>query len=190
LSGTLLITDHSYNTNAEANAIGKPFPNPYNPIGPTINSMIDARNTPEARANALDGFVIEEGAVPRALAPFLQALLELIPGSKGPESETFAQKIQSNLARLGSWICGPYYQNGSMDKTQVYLIMSHDSSQAVLTLKDDKPLLEFVGVGGSDQVKKLNDLLEKATELVGGTFVQNPFYALMGKQQVTVHPIG
>lgn len=59
----------------------------------------------------------------------------------------------------------------------------------MLTLEDDKPRLEFLGVGRSDHVKKLNEILAKATEAVGGTLVNNPFFALMG-QQVTVHPIG
>ena len=51
-------------------------------------------------------------------------------------------------------------------------------------------MLEFIGVGRSDHVKYLNGVLKKATNAVGGTFVQNPFYALLGQQQVTVHPIG
>lgn len=51
-------------------------------------------------------------------------------------------------------------------------------------------MLEFLGVGRSDHVKYLNRLLAKATEAVGGTLVQNPFFALMGNQEVTVHPIG
>lgn len=51
-------------------------------------------------------------------------------------------------------------------------------------------MLEFIGVGRSDHVKYLNGILAKATRAVGGTFIQNPFYALMGEQQVTVHPIG
>lgn len=59
----------------------------------------------------------------------------------------------------------------------------------MLSLKDDKPVLEFLGVARSNHVKYLNGLLAKATEEVGGTLVQNPFFALMG-QQVTVHPIG
>lgn len=63
-------------------------------------------------------------------------------------------------------------------------------SQAILTLKDDKPVLEFMGLDRSEHVKRINKVLEEATKKVGGTFVQNPFYALMGKQQVTVHPIG
>jgi hypothetical protein len=57
-------------------------------------------------------------------------------------------------------------------------------------LKDDKPVLEFLGVGRSAHVKHLNEVLARATQAVGGTLVQNPFFALMGEQQVTVHPIG
>lgn len=60
----------------------------------------------------------------------------------------------------------------------------------MLTLKNDKPELEFLGVGRSDHVKALNDVLARATRAVGGTLVQNPFYSMMGQQEVTVHPIG
>jgi hypothetical protein len=59
----------------------------------------------------------------------------------------------------------------------------------VLTLQDDKPMLEFLGVARSHHVKKLHDFLKKATELVGGTLVYSPFYKCLG-QQITVHPIG
>jgi hypothetical protein len=68
--------------------------------------------------------------------------------------------------------------------------MSHDSNQAILTLKNDKPVLEFVGVGRSEHVQYLNGILKDATEAVGGTFVQSPFYAALGQQEITVHPIG
>ncbi|KAM0285125.1 hypothetical protein ACHAQH_001553 [Verticillium albo-atrum] len=187
MSGNGDMLAFGYNTDYEANAIGKPFPNPYNPIGPTINSIIDDR---EGHENPLDGYVIEEGAIPRALAPFLQTLLEMMPGNQAPTGESFSEKVRSSLANYKSRFLGPYIQGGALDNTQVYLVMSHDSSQAMLTLKDDKPVLEFLGVGRSDQVKKLHELLSKATQAVGGTFVHNPFYALMGSQQVTVHPIG
>lgn len=50
-------------------------------------------------------------------------------------------------------------------------------------------MLEFIGVCRSHHVKKVNKLLEKATEVVGGTLVQSPFQGLLG-QQITVHPIG
>ncbi|TDZ22449.1 Cholesterol oxidase [Colletotrichum orbiculare MAFF 240422] len=187
MSGNGDMFGFGYNMDEEANAIGKPFPNPYNPTGPTINSIIDDR---EGHENPLDGYVIQEGAIPRALAPFLQTLLEMMPGSVACTGDSFAEKVRSNLARYRSHVFGAYRQGGSMDNTQVYLVMSHDSSQAMLTLKDDKPVLEFLGVGRSDHVRKLNDLLAKATQAMGGTFVNNPFHALMGGQQVTVHPIG
>lgn len=168
------------------NAIGREVPSPYNPIGPTITSVIDCRDGHE---NPLDGFVIEEGAIPHALSHLLQAMLDLMPGKKDPKNDTIVEKTQAALARYGSRFLGPYFKNGAVERTQVYLIMSHDSNQAVLRLEDDKPVLEFIGVARSHHVKKLNKLLERATEAVGGTLVQSPFYALLG-QQITVHPIG
>ena len=45
-------------------------------------------------------------------------------------------------------------------------------------------------LAGADHVQYLNGILKTATEAVGGTFVQNPFYAALGQQEITVHPIG
>ncbi|KAK3945806.1 cholesterol oxidase, partial [Diplogelasinospora grovesii] len=187
MSGNGDILAFGYNTDETANGIGRPYPSPYHPIGPTINGVIDCRSGHE---NPLDGFVIEEGAVPHALSHLLQTMLDLMPGSAGPKDDSIVERTQAALARYGSRFLGPYFKRGAIERTQVYLIMSHDSNQAMLTLEDDKPVLEFLGVGRSDHVKHLNGLLARATEAVGGTLVQNPFFALMGQQQVTVHPIG
>ncbi|KAJ2904834.1 putative cholesterol oxidase protein [Zalerion maritima] len=187
MSGNGDILAFGYNTDHEVNSMGRPFPSPYSPVGPCITGVIDNRH---GHDNPLDGYVIEEGTMPTALAPFLQAMLDLLPGSIDPKGENVVQRTQAALQRYGSRFLGPYYKDGAMEKTQVYLIMSHDSNQAILTLKDDKPVLEFMGVGRSHHVKELNAVLEKATNAIGGTFVQNPFYALLQQQQVTVHPIG
>ncbi|KAK3378547.1 hypothetical protein B0H63DRAFT_437196 [Podospora didyma] len=185
MSGNGDILAFGYNTDETVNGVGRPVPSPYKPIGPTITGVIDCRD----QKNPLDGFVLEEGAIPHALAHVLQAMLDFLPGSTPPENETLAQRTQAALARYGSRFLGPYFKNGAVERTQVYLIMSHDSNQAMLTLKDDKPVLEFLGVARSHHVKHLNGLLARATAAVGGTLVQNPFYSLLG-QQVTVHPIG
>ncbi|KAK8030781.1 glucose-methanol-choline oxidoreductase [Apiospora arundinis] len=187
MSGNGDIFAFGYNTDHEVNGIGRSFPSPYHPVGPCITGIIDNRH---GHKNPLDGYVIEEGTVPKALAPFLQAMLELLPGSIRVNDNSLIDKVRGNLARLGSMFLGPYYRKGAIERTQTYLVMSHDSNQAVLTLKDDKPVLEFLGVGRSDHVKQLNEVLAKATRAAGGTFVHNPFYALMGQQEVTVHPIG
>lgn len=104
--------------------MGKPCPNPYDPIGPTINSVIDNR---QGHDNPLDGYVIEEGAIPRALAPFLQTLLEMMPGNIYSERGTFDEKVRATFAAYKSRLLGVHAQGGSMDNTQVYLVMSHDS---------------------------------------------------------------
>jgi choline dehydrogenase-like flavoprotein len=186
MSGNGDMLAFGYNTDSKVNAIGRECPSPYNPIGPTITGIIDCR---EGHKNPLDGFVIEEGAVPKALAPLLETMLEAMPGKESPP-RTFAEKIQHSLASLGSLFLGPYFQKGSIEKTQIYLVMSHDSNQAILSLKDDQPVLEFMGVGRSEHVDYLNGVLTKATEAVGGTFINSPFYAVLGKQEITVHPIG
>jgi len=85
--------------------------------------VIDCRD----QQNPLDGFVIEEGTVPEALAPFFEAMLELMPGKLAPGGLTVFQKVQHLLARQGSKLFGPYFPKGSVERTQVYLIMSHDS---------------------------------------------------------------
>ncbi|KAI0104878.1 glucose-methanol-choline oxidoreductase [Nemania sp. FL0031] len=187
MSGNGDMLAFGYNTDYEVNAMGKQFPSPYHPIGPCITGIIDNR---KGHRTPLDGYVIEEGTIPGALVPFMQALLELMPGSVEETGESLVESVKANLARAGSFFLGPYFRKGAIEKTQVYLIMSHDSNQAYLTLKEDKPVLEFIGVGRSDHVKYLNHVLEKATRAVGGTFVQNPWYSLLGQQQVTVHPIG
>ncbi|KAI1853691.1 hypothetical protein JX266_001675 [Neoarthrinium moseri] len=187
MSGNGDMLAFGYNTDHEVNAVGHAQSSPYNPVGPCITGIIDKR---EGHDNYLDGYVIEEGTIPKALAPFLQAMLELLPGRIEPKDDTLVDTFKANLARVGSFFLGPYYRRGAIERTQVYLVMSHDSNQAILTLKDDKPVLEFLGVGRSEHVKRLNKILEQATRAVGGTFVQNPFYALMSQGQVTVHPIG
>lgn len=187
MSGNGDILAFGYNTDTEVNAIGRAYPSPYNPVGPTITGVIDCRDISD---NPLDGFVIEEGAVPKALAPLFQTMLEMMPGNQYPQGYNLFAKVKHVLAQQGSRFLGPYFKKGSIEKTQVYLIMSHDSNQAILTLKDDKPVLEFLGVGRSEHVKQLNNMLKNATEAVGGIFVQSPFYAALGQQEITVHPIG
>lgn len=104
--------------------MGKQFPSPYYPIGPCITGIIDNRKGHE---NPLDGYVIEEGTVPGALVPFMQILLELLPGSVEMTGESLFETVKATLARAGSLFLGPYFRKGAIEKTQVYLIMSHDS---------------------------------------------------------------
>jgi hypothetical protein len=181
MSGNGDILAFGYNTDYEVNSMGKAHPDPSAPVGPTITGIIDRRS----QDNALDGFVIEEGAVPEALVSGLQLLLESMPGKIYPAQWSRLDKLQHSIARKRSWWFGPYSRGGSIQRTQIYLIMSHDSNQANLTLDErGRPVIEFLGVGRSGHVKQLNDLLAKASNVVGGTFINNPLFAALGEQEV------
>jgi hypothetical protein len=111
-------------------------------------------------------------------------MLQLLPGHQPPSNVSVMRQVQRVAASFGSFVFGPYYPRGSVEKTQVYLIMSHDSNQAVLTLKKNKPSLEFLGVGRSEHLKELNSMMAKMTHEIGGTFINNPFYAAFNEQEV------
>ncbi|KJZ79281.1 hypothetical protein HIM_01432 [Hirsutella minnesotensis 3608] len=186
MSGNGDMLAFGYNLNCKVNALGKPSPTSTNPVGPTINAAIDCR---EGHDNPLHGFILQEGAVPQALSGMLQALVNLIPRRHAP-GKTVVRQAQATLSRWKSRLLGPYTPDGAMERTQVYLVMSHDGNQGTLTLKDNKPMLAFPVVGHSEQTQRLNCLLTQATEAVGGMLVPDPYCAAMGNHGMTVHPLG
>ncbi|KAK4071095.1 CAZyme family AA3 [Trichoderma aggressivum f. europaeum] len=207
MSGNGDVLAFGHNCKQEVNALGKASPDPANPVGPTITSAIDNR---AGLANPLDGYIIQEGTMPNAFSQLLQCVLDLMPGSHSPDKSLFERTREA----MGVWksrLLGPLSKKGTLGNTQVFLIMSHDGkeffyirgleqqvqssltnsgSQATLSLKNDRPVLEFQGVGKSDRIKRFHDILEKATDAVGGTLVYTPMYHFMNKHQITAHPLG
>ena len=144
--------------------------------------VIDCRNQP----NPLDGFVIEEGAVPQALAHLMYPMLRSLPGKISPSNLSAADVKAQSLAAWKASLLGPYHAGGSIARTQVYLIMSHDANQAQMMLKHDKPAIEFLGVGNQTHLAELNSIMGKMTNKHGGTFINNPFFADFHKQEVCI----
>ena len=108
--------------------MGRAHPLSEHPIGPTITGVIDCRD----QKNPLDGFVIEEGAITAPLVPLLRAMLEFMPGKIRPSSTGLTHKIARVQRSLLS-LALPYASTGSLQSTQTYLIMSHDSNQAIIS---------------------------------------------------------
>ena len=181
MSGNGDILAFGYNTDYEVNSMARTHPDSAPPVGPTITGVIDCRD----QGNPLEGFVIEEGAVPGSLVSGIQVLLEGMPGKIFPKPWDLAHRLRHLMSGLRSRVFGPYSSGGSVQRTQVYLIMSHDSNQAYLTLNESgKPVMQFLGVGASKRVAYLNEVLAKATNGVGGTYINNPFFAALGEQEV------
>jgi hypothetical protein len=175
VSGNGDILSFAYNTDYVVNGIGRENPGLSNPPGPTITGVIDARNV-ETSPNVLDGYVIQEGAIPAALAPLIQTYFEAMPGKVFPNPLKF-DMWRHFWSRTKSRFLGPYARGGSVERTQTYLIMSHDSNEGILALAGDKPTLQFIGVGKTERVGILRDLMTKATNDIGGTLTDEPFYA-------------
>jgi hypothetical protein len=163
------------------------MPDPSNPPGPTITGIIDVRD-PISSPNVLDGYVIEEGAIPAAMAPIVQGLFETIPGKIYPTSGQY-KVLRHFFSRMTNRVFGPYAVGGSVNRTQTYLVMSHDSSEAILTLAGDKSYLQFTGVGRTERVKRVREVLATASGAIGGTLTDAPFYT-SNREQITVHPLG
>ncbi|KAF2147047.1 uncharacterized protein K452DRAFT_218057 [Aplosporella prunicola CBS 121167] len=185
-----ILSFEGYNTNEIVNGIGSENAPADSPSGPTITGIIDNRG-PEASPNVIDGYVIEEGCVPTALAPALQTTLEALPNKRNPKKYSIMDRLRHLLYQAKSRIFGPYANGGSVNRTQTYLIMSHDSNEAMVTLENDKPSLQFLGVSREEHVKDLHEVLQKATNAIGGTLINSPFPAESGQHDgITVHPLG
>ncbi|KAL7922808.1 hypothetical protein ACQKWADRAFT_291486 [Trichoderma austrokoningii] len=186
MSGNGDVLAFGHGCDVEVNALGNPDQDAMNPVGPTVTSAIDNR---KGHDNPLDGYVIQDGAMPQAFKEILPCILDMMPGSRAYEM-SLLQRTGAVMGHYKKRLFGSNSESGPLGNTQVFLIMSHDGNQATLRLKDDKPYLESPGVGKSDRVKKLNDLLERATASVGGTLSLTPFYNFMNQQLITAHPLG
>ncbi|KAK2608900.1 hypothetical protein QQS21_002613 [Conoideocrella luteorostrata] len=175
-----------YNTDREVNAIGKPGKDNSDPVGPTITSVIDMRR--ESR-NPLSGFVIQDGAVPHALSRLLQPVLDHQTSSQDSK-QPLHRHVTKAASRWQSRLLGPYVPSGAMERTQVFLVMSHDSSQGVVELENGQLTLEFQAGGGSQRVKTVRSMLTTAIEGIGGTPVYDPCHKSISNYEITVHPLG
>lgn len=167
----------SYNTNQKLDAIGRETGSH---CGPTITGCIDLRGPAHTIKNGRDGYVIQDGAIPEALAPVIQPLLEL--HRVGPASPSYSW-LRGTIARWRSLGLGPYYEKGSVNRTMVFLIMSHDENQGSMELVGDGIDVKWEGPStAGNRTSRIEDMIKKMTDNLGGMYVKAP--------EITVHPLG
>lgn len=157
-----------------------------NPVGPTISGIIDGRN----RDPLGDGWVIEEGALPGALANLIPLVFQLAAKTIGKDTDFgVVDAIKEKERELKSLIHGAY--EGATRNTQTFLVMTHDSADGRMVLEDDRLRIHWPGVGRQEIFRKVNEILQLATKPLGGTYVPNPVWHEIFKHQLmTVHPLG
>ncbi|KAG0038392.1 hypothetical protein BGZ82_000350 [Podila clonocystis] len=158
-------------------------------VGPVITGLIDYRDT----ENVMDGYVVEEGAIPSQAALLLRTIYQVMSEKssrsiKTNQDQSLQEKVERNARELASYVAGVY--RGAMANTQTFLVMSHDDARGELQLKDDRIRIHWPGVGSSRNFTRLDGHLEKLAEAVRGTYVRDPLTAATDEAVVTVHPIG
>ncbi|WP_338790901.1 GMC oxidoreductase [Bernardetia sp. MNP-M8] len=187
-SGNGDVLGFGYNTNEKINGIGRgQHLDKDNPVGPCITSVIDLRKT----ENKEEGMILEEGSAPSPMAKIFPEFMITMASLAGKDEnkEGFVSEVIEKKRELESVVRGAY--KGATQNTQTYLIMTHDKSAGVLTLKDNRLQISWSGVGNEEIFKKASDHIGEATKALNGTSVPNPTWTkLFNKDLVTVHPLG
>ncbi|MEO9801986.1 MAG: GMC family oxidoreductase N-terminal domain-containing protein [Reichenbachiella sp.] len=189
-SGNGDVLGFGYNTDGPINGIGFGNKNPENmdDVGPCITSVIDTRESSE---NYRNGLIIEEGSIPGALSAALPAAFAGITSLIGKDTdEGLVDKVKELGRATLSLVRGAYH--GAVKNTQTYLIMSHDNDDGQIELNEKNRVeLNWPGVGREPIFEKANDTLEKCTEALGGTYMENPIWTkAFDKDLISVHPLG
>lgn len=171
--------------------LGRRVPRRGTLVGPTITGLIDLRDQGNPRADTerqdlKKALIIEEGAIPGALAAMLPAAMYVaangIPGwGEAPTAR--------GLRELAEIPLGSY--RGPIDGTLTYLVMSTDNSSGRIVLENDRIYVDWPEVAEKPVFSRDNRILVNATQTLHGTAVPDPLWAWTnGRSLITVHPLG
>src|SRR5262249_12094144 len=128
--------------------------------------------------------------IPAGLAPVLPALMAGGARNFGQDTDRgILDAIEERGRERQSLLFGAY--QGSVYRTQTYLVMSHDDAKGRVTLENGGAKLSWPNVAGQAIFKRIAENLKKATEATGGVFTPNPLSdTFMGRNLISVHPLG
>ncbi|CEJ56572.1 hypothetical protein PMG11_02774 [Penicillium brasilianum] len=188
-NGDLLL--FGYNGSAEINGIARKHSSQASDLpGPTVTGVIDNRISGTSK-NPLSGFVIQDGCIPEPLNPVINLMLTVQTIKSQALSFLSSPRCGAMevLATVKSFLLGPYASGGALQRTSTYLIMSHDSNEMTLTLKDGQPHLRAPKEGRSKHFKWMKGLLEELFILTGAKMGYSYFYG-RNQEEITVHLLG
>jgi cholesterol oxidase len=178
----------AYNTDRVVNGIGLGARKPGQklPIGPCSTAMIDWRNGSDLNG----GMVMEDGAIPGALAHFLAPLFAVGARVIGVDTARgLWDKIKERSREVESKLLGAY--TGAIANTLFLLVISHDDSKGRMYLDDNRLRVEWPGLGRQEQFKQASQMMERVAQALHGTYIQNPIWnELTDHNLVTGHPLG
>jgi cholesterol oxidase len=154
--------------------------------GPCSTAMLDLRRPGDPK----HGMVIEDGAIPGALAGVLAPLLALESKAFGKwREEGLTDLIKKEVRTIESEILGAY--SGAVMNTLFVLLMAHDESRGRMYLQEDRLRVDWPGLGLQPQFANASEMIERLTAALGGIYVRNPIWnRFTNHNMVTGHPLG
>ena len=148
-------------------------------VGPTITGLIDLRGPDTGLEDAL---IIEDGAIPGALASVIPLVLS---AASGGVPEGAAKRLQG-LAGI------PFGSHrGPVGRTLTYLVMSTDDSGGRIAMENDRIQVVWPECGQQPAFARDNQLLAEATRALQGTETPDPLWAWThDRSLISVHPLG
>lgn len=184
-SGNGDVLGYAYNTKDTINGIGNPKVNSSNPIGPCITSVIDVKKTDNQEEN----MILQEGSIPSAMSALFPSYISTLSSMAGDLPQEEKPSLEKIKKRWSSILQGVY--KGATQHTQTYLMMGHDNSGGVVSLKNNALKIDWKGIGKESNFEKANQVMRENSHLLGGTFVPSPTWtSLFEHSLVTVHPMG
>jgi cholesterol oxidase len=139
-------------------------------VGASVSGQIELDGDGE-----LDrAMIIQEGAVPSAVAPVLPVMF--VPNGR-------------LLGALQSLVSGVY--KGPFAHLQTFFAVSHDSASGRLGLDGDRLALSWPHAKDEPVFARLDAAIGALVRQAGGSYVKNPLAGtVMGHQPATAHPLG
>lgn len=162
---------------------GKRIPRADTLVGPAISGLVDLRGK---GVENFDSLIIEEGAIPGALAPLLPIAMDV--ASYEDLNEEPAQ-VDRRLREVAEIPLGSYH--GPVGRTLTYLVMSTDDSGGQVVLENDRVHVKWPGVAEQPVFARDNQVLARATRALHGTEIADPLWTWPSSRSlITVHPLG
>jgi cholesterol oxidase len=154
--------------------------------GPCSTAMIDLR----VAGDPASGMVMEDGAVPGALATLAAPLLAVDAKVFGQYAvETLGHFLKRKVREFLGVFRGPHA--GPARNTLFFLVMAHDDSRGTMTLQDDRLRVAWPGLGLQSQFQKASRALARASAGLRGAYLANPIWNRFTQHNmVTGHPLG
>jgi cholesterol oxidase len=180
-SGNGDVLAFAYDTDGSVRGVGlgDDVPRQDTVVGPAITGLIDLRGPDKSPGDAL---IIEDGAVPGALAAVLPLALSVA-------SNGISEKASKRLRELAAIPFGSH--RGPVGRTLTYLVMSTDDAGGRIVADGDRVHVEWPEVGEQPAFARDNGILATATRALHGTQTPDPLWAWTHERSlITVHPLG